>query len=95
MLLIAKNLSTFLHNNTNKIRLFFTSNNCKPCEQVKLLLKNDTKTFFTVNVNLDSDIATQFNVLSVPTILVLDGGKVVKQLSGVSQELFEYLEKGK
>lgn len=35
-----------------------------------------------VNVDEFPDIAQQFNILSIPTFLVIKGGKVVEQFSG-------------
>ena len=76
---------------------------CGPCKAIAPILSDlatelDGKvTIAKVNVDDNPDLAMRFNVMSIPTILVFDGGEQRKRLVGAKgkshllQELDEFL----
>ena len=76
---------------------------CGPCKMIAPILgeiANEQEGNLTVaklNVDENPDIAMRFNVMSIPTLLVFDGGEVRKRLVGAKgkgqllQELNEFL----
>jgi thioredoxin 1 len=76
---------------------------CGPCKMIAPILgeiANEQAGNLTVaklNVDDNPDIAMRFNVMSIPTLLVFDGGEVRKRLVGAKgkgqllQELNEFL----
>jgi thioredoxin len=62
---------------------------CGPCKKLKPILAElagefDGKVdFFEVDVGADPDIAQQFGVMSLPTILLFKAGKVEDQVIGL------------
>ena len=61
------------------------------------LEQGENLTIAKLNVDDNPDIAMRFNVMSIPTLLVFDGGEVRKRLVGAKgkgqllQELNEFL----
>src|SRR5512136_1586955 len=61
---------------------------CGPCRMVgpeldKLAVRvGDSAKFVKVNVDENQDIAVQYGVMSIPTIIKFEGGNVVKQIVG-------------
>jgi thioredoxin 1 len=76
---------------------------CGPCKMIAPILgeianeQADNLTVAKLNVDENPDIAMRFNVMSIPTLLVFDGGEVRKRLVGAKgkgqllQELNEFL----
>lgn len=64
---------------------------CGPCKMIAPVLNNLSNdmsdvTFGDVNIDEDGDLAQQFNVMSVPTILIFKNGEIAKQSLGFSPE---------
>jgi thioredoxin 1 len=76
---------------------------CGPCKMVAPILgeiaheQADKITVAKVNVDENPDLAMRFNVMSIPTLIVFDGGDVKRRLVGAKgkgqllQELGEFL----
>jgi thioredoxin 1 len=76
---------------------------CGPCKLISPILREiaaeqgDKITVAKVNVDDNPDLAMRYNVMSIPTLLVFDGGEVHKRLVGAKgktqllQELDEFL----
>lgn len=76
---------------------------CGPCKMVAPILgeianeQGDKITIAKVNVDDNPDLAMRFNVMSIPTLIVFDGGEVRRRLVGAKgkgqllQELGEFL----
>ena len=65
--------------------LRFTASWCQPCKGLEMNL-NSAKLDLPVEVidiDEDEDLATQWQIRSVPTLLMLDGETEVKRNSGV------------
>jgi thioredoxin 1 len=61
---------------------------CGPCRMIAPLLKDlaniykDRIKVAKINVDQEPELASQFNIVSIPTMLFFDKGKVVKQQVG-------------
>lgn len=61
---------------------------CAPCKAIALLIEElageyeGRVAFGTVDIDPNPKIPTQFQVRSIPTLLMFNGGKVVGQLTG-------------
>ena len=60
---------------------------CGPCRMMEPVLKelaaeNPSITVGKLNVDENPAVATRFDILSIPTLLVFSGGQVVKKLVG-------------
>jgi thioredoxin 1 len=76
---------------------------CGPCKMVAPILgeiaseQSDKITVAKVNVDDNPDLAMRYNVMSIPTLIVFDGGEVRRRLVGAKgkgqllQELDEFL----
>ena len=76
---------------------------CGPCKAIAPILNelsselSDRITIAKVNVDDNPDLAMRYNVMSIPTLLVFNGGEVQKRLVGAKgksqllQELDEFL----
>ena len=66
---------------------------CGPCRQVAPILDElavewkDKLKITKVNVDEEQDLAAQFNILSIPTLLVFKNGNVVEQIVGALPKL--------
>ena len=72
--------------------LDFYQESCRPCHALTPRLERVAKQYesrlpiFRVDVDQDMPIAERFGVTSLPTVLVLDGGKEVERLDGLIKE---------
>jgi thioredoxin 1 len=76
---------------------------CGPCKMIAPILgeiaaeQGDNLTIAKLNVDENPEIAMRFNVMSIPTLLIFNGGEVRKRLVGAKgkgqllQELDEFL----
>jgi thioredoxin len=76
---------------------------CGPCKMITPVLEElagelgDQVTIAKLNVDDNPEVAMRFNVMSIPTLLVFQGGEVRKRLVGAKgksqllQELDEFL----
>jgi thioredoxin 1 len=76
---------------------------CGPCKAIVPVLEElasefgDQVTIAKLNIDDNPDVAMRYNVMSIPTLLVFDGGEVKKRLVGAKgkgallQELDEFL----
>jgi thioredoxin 1 len=61
---------------------------CGPCKMIAPVLKDLAKDYkdrikvAKIDVDAEADLAQQFNIVSIPTILVFNKGKVVQQQVG-------------
>ena len=60
---------------------------CGPCKMLSPVLEElsgeyESVTFLKVNVDNDPEVASKYGVVSIPTLVALKDGKVVKQVSG-------------
>lgn len=65
--------------------LKFSANWCGPCQMLGMTLKSlDENTIPIREVDIDEelDLASKFNIRSVPTMVMLENGSEVKRVSG-------------
>ena len=82
------NFSEEVVNSEQKVLLDFWAPWCGPCRMVAPILdeiakeRSDIKVG-KVNVDEQPELASQFGVMSIPTLVVMQGGKIVNQAVGV------------
>jgi thioredoxin 1 len=75
--------------------LRFTASWCQPCKMLAKTLE-DVETQIpieVIDIDENGDIAAEYGIRSVPTLIMLDGGIEVKRFSGMKMknELSEWL----
>ena len=73
---------------------------CGPCRMLAPVLEDvseklgDKVDFFNVDVDDDQDLAEEFNIMSIPAVLVLKEGKVVENSVGFrpKEDLIKMIE---
>lgn len=76
-----------------KVVLVFTAPWCKPCETVyevieRILEAGPVRDFLAYKIDVQrlQDVALEYRVLSVPTVMVFSGGRLVFRMAGVPGE---------
>ena len=89
MSVLKVNKSNFeeIKNSEKPVLLDFYADWCGPCRMVSPIIdeiaeERDDIVVGKVNVDEEEELAGQFGVFSIPTLVVLKGGKVVNQASG-------------
>jgi thioredoxin 1 len=72
--------------------LYFSAPWCGPCRMLGPMMErvNNTIPVQKVNVDENSELAQQYNVRNIPTVVLLQDGQEVKRIIGVKPES-EYL----
>jgi len=94
------NFQTQVVNSNNLILLDFWAPWCGPCRMVSPIVDEISNEFpdvvvGKVNVDEQPGLASEYGVMSIPTLTVLKNGKVVNQAIGVrpKQEILQMLGK--
>jgi thiol-disulfide isomerase/thioredoxin len=68
--------------------LRFTASWCGPCKSLAKTLENIETNIpiEVVDIDVHSDIATEYGIRSVPTLVMLDGDIEMKRMTGVQPE---------
>ena len=73
---------------------------CGPCKMLSPIIDefaNELKTctFYKIDIDESSEIANKYNIMSIPTLLLFEDGKLLKQTIGFKNknELVEFIEK--
>jgi len=67
--------------------LFFSSPWCGPCRQMKKMLNESIQAEMNmkiIDISIDMDKATQYQVMNVPTFVVLENGKEISRKIGAT-----------
>lgn len=72
--------------------LYFSAPWCGPCRMLGPVMQkvNNTIPVQKINVDEQSEIAIQYNVRNIPTVVLLENGQEIKRLVGAKAEA-EYL----
>ena len=72
--------------------LLFSASWCGPCQTLKPVMEQVSKTIPVTKIDVDTDAQTvsDYGVRSVPTVVLIKDGREVKRFTGV-QSLNKYL----
>lgn len=99
----SKNFEEEVSKSELPVLLDFWASWCGPCRMVSPIvdevaneLEGKAKVG-KINVDEEQELAQAFSVMSIPTLVVINNGKLVNQLVGVrsKQEIIEMIEKSK
>lgn len=83
--------------NQDKVLVDFYAEWCGPCKMLTPVLERLGDSFEIVKVDVDKhfDLAKEYGIMSVPTLIIFKNGKVVKQMIGFNgyDELKNELER--
>jgi thioredoxin 1 len=83
--------------NQDKILVDFYAEWCGPCKMLTPVLERLGDSFEIVKVDVDKhfDLAKEYGIMSVPTLIIFKNGKIVKQMIGFMgyDELKDELER--
>ena len=89
MSVLALNKSNFdlVKNSDKKVLIDFYADWCGPCRMVSPLVdqiaeENPQYLVAKVNVDNEPELASQFGVASIPTLVIMKDGKIVQQSAG-------------
>ena len=89
MKVIKANKDNFesIKNSDKPVLLDFYADWCGPCRMVSPIVdeiaeERDDVVVAKINVDEENDLASEFGVFSIPTLVVLKNGKVVNQAAG-------------
>ncbi len=98
----AQNFDEKVRNNAGVTVVDFFATWCGPCKMLAPILEETASesadvTFCKVDIDEEMNLATQYQIMSVPTLLFFKGGEVVKKSIGlISQdELEEFIQECK
>ena len=103
MSVLKVNKSNFeeIKNSEKPVLLDFYADWCGPCRMVgpvidEIAEERDDVVVGKINVDEEDELASQFGVYSIPTLVVIKGGKVVSQESGATPkaQILAMVEKG-
>lgn len=82
--LTKSNFDDIVLKSEEAILVDFWASWCGPCMMLAPFVEELSKTCKVGKVNVDEEpeLARQFNIMSIPTLLVFKGGKLVKQSMG-------------
>lgn len=92
MLTITKdNFEQEVLKSDKKVLVDFWASWCGPCRMLSPIIdeiakETDKVKVGKVNIDEESDLATQFAVMSIPTLILFENGKPIKQIVGVQSK---------
>lgn len=89
------NLNDLIENGTHLVD--FYADWCGPCKMLHPILESLDKLIDIIKINVDKfdDLANEYKVMSIPTIIFFKDGKMIKELVGFhsAEEFKEIIEK--
>jgi thioredoxin-like negative regulator of GroEL len=66
----------------------FTASWCQPCKALAMILNKVDSPYpiEVVDIDAQSDVAIEFGIRSVPTLVMIEDGAVLKKMVGVKSE---------
>lgn len=89
--LTSDNFETEVLNSDTTTIIDFYADWCMPCKMMSPIIdniaeENDNINVGKLNVDEEENIAIQYNVMSIPTIIIFKNGKEVKRFVGVTNK---------
>lgn len=71
-----------------KVLVDFNADWCGPCKMLKPILENLSKDYkiYSVNVDKNSELASSYDVMSIPCLLVFEDGKIKNRSIGMTSK---------
>ena len=66
--------------------IYFSGSWCKPCISFGPIMESTGLPFQKVDVDASPEMASSYNVRSVPTVLILENGKEIKRVTGIQSK---------
>ena len=81
------NFEELVLNAPNKVLLDFWASWCGPCQMVapiveEIAQENESITVGKINVDEEMALASQFGIVSIPTLIVMENGKAIAKAVG-------------
>lgn len=79
---------------------YFTADWCNPCKKVKPIVEEINKDsivkFQMIDVDSEIELAKRFEIMSVPTFILMDDGKEVNRIIGAQnkENLLDFIKTG-
>jgi thioredoxin 1 len=88
----SQNFKTEVLDNKGKVLVDFWAPWCGPCQMLSPVIEEIAKDFSStvklvkINVDQESQLASTYNVSSIPTVLLFENGQLVNSLVGFRQK---------